>query len=166
MGFKLNLTNDEIKEASKSSNFEPIPEGVYGAVIYTAVEGQSKAKNDMYTIDFKITDGATAIGRKQRGWFTIAPQALFSIIGLHKAIGFPYPNKDTPAGEFEFPDADEYLGHKVNILINQTPFDSVDEETGEAVVKYQSNVKRVYAYDPDKVTGVEVESADSGLFLK
>lgn len=164
MGFKLNLNNDEIK-AAQSTGFPVLPAGVYGALIYTAVQKKSKSGNEMFELDFKITDGAEGIGRKQRGWFVLAPQALFAVVGLNKAVGFPVPDKDTVTdGAFEFEDADEYVGKKVNVLIEVTPYESVDDE-GEDVIKYQNNIKRVTKYDTDKVTGAEVETAAGGLFL-
>ena len=98
MAFKLNLTEAEIKQA-QGGNFEPLPEGTYGAIIYEVVEKQSKAGNDMYEITFKITDGPEGIGRQVKGWFVVTGKALFSVVGLLKALGLPYPNKDTPPGE-------------------------------------------------------------------
>lgn len=164
MGFKLNLNNDEIK-AAQSTGFPTLAEGTYGAVIYTAVQKKSKSGNEMFEIDFKITDGPEGIGRKQRGWFVLAPQALFAVVGLNKAVGFPVPSKDTVTdGAFEFEEADEYLGKKVNIFLEVKPYESVDED-GNDVTKFQNNVKRVTKYDPDKHLGAEVEDAKSGLFL-
>lgn len=164
MGFKLNLTNQEIKAAQ--GGFPVLDEGVYGAKIFSATESKSKAGNDMYVIDYKIIDGPkAAMGRKQRAWYVITSNALFGIIGLNKAVGFPYPTKDTPEGEFEFADAEDYLGKNVNINIVQEDYESVDEETGEDVVKQRNNIKRVTPYDPEKVLGSSVVSADSGLFL-
>lgn len=165
MGFKLNLTNEEIKKAE--SGFTVLPAGIYGATVYDAKEGTSKAGNDMYILDFKITDGPEGVGRKIRSWFTVAPQALFSLIALHKALGFPYPNKDTEEGEFEFPDADEYLGKEVNIQITQEPYQTVDDE-GEEITAFRNNVKKVFKADPDKVSSaedVEEAAASSKLFL-
>ena len=162
MGIRLNLTNDEIKSAQ--GGFPVLPAGVYGATIYSSELKQSKAGNPMYVIDFKITEGAAGIGRKQRSWFVLAPNALFSVIGLNKAVGFPYPTKDTPAGEFEFNDADDYVGKKVNIVLEVEDYESVDEDDND-VTKQRNVVKRVNAYDTDKVTGAEVEDAKSGLFL-
>lgn len=157
MGFKLNLTGEEIKQA-QGNNFEPLPSGIYGAVIYTAVQKQSKAKNEMFEIDFKITDGPAGINRRQRGWFVLSGKGLFKLIELNKATGFPYPDKTTPPGEFEFPDADEYLGIQVNIELDQQPYESIedveDEETGEVteveVTKYRNNLKKVTKYDESK----------------
>lgn len=164
MGFKLNLNNDEIK-AAQSTGFPVLAEGTYGAVIYTAIQKVSKSGNPMFELDFKITDGPEGIGRKQRGWFVLAPQALFAVVGLNKAVGFPVPTKDTVVdGEFEFEEVEEYVGKKVNVFIEVTPYDSVDEE-GEDIVKYQNGIKRVTAYNPDKHTGAEVADTKSGLFL-
>jgi hypothetical protein len=162
MGIKLNLTNDEIKSAQ--GGFPVLPAGVYGANIYSSELKNSKAGNPMYVIDFKITEGQAGIGRKQRSWFVLSPNALFSVIGLNKAVGFPYPTKDTPAGEFEFNDADDYVGKKVNIVLEVEDYESVDEDDND-VVKQRNVVKRVNAYDTDKVTGAEVADAKSGLFL-
>ena len=164
MGFKLNLNNDEIK-AAQSTGFAALPEGIYGAVIYTCVQKQSKGGNEMFEIDFKITDGPEGIGRKQRGWFVLAPQALFAVVGLNKAVGFPVPSKDTVTdGAFEFAEAEDYVGLKVNVKLDQTPYESVDEE-GNDVTKLQNNVKRVTKYDPDKIAGAEATDTKSGLFL-
>lgn len=163
MGIKLNLTNDEIK-AAQSTDFKPLAAGTYGAVIYTSELKNSKAGNPMYVIDFKVTDGPEGIGRKQRSWFVLAPQALFAVIGLNKAVGFPYPTKDTPEGEFEFNDPEDYVGKKVNIVLEVEPYESVDDD-GNDVTKYRNVVKRVNAYDTDKVTDTEVADTKSGLFL-
>lgn len=164
MGIKLNLTNDEIKAAQSSGSFPTLQAGTYGAVIYTSELKKSKAGNPMYVIDFKITEGPEGIGRKQRSWFVLAPQALFAVIGLNKAVGFPYPTKDTPAGEFEFNDPEDYVGKKVNIVLEVEPYESVDDE-GNDVTKTRNVVKRVNAYDEDKITGGEVVDTKSGLFL-
>lgn len=164
MGFKLNLNNDEIK-AAQSTGFPVLEAGTYGAVIYTAVQKKSKSGNEMFELDFKITDGPSGIGRKQRGWFVLAPQALFAVVGLNKAVGFPVPSKDTVTdGAFEFEDAEEYVGKQVNITLDVTDYASVDEE-GEDVTKQQNNIKRVTKYDPDKHLGSEAVEAKSGLFL-
>ena len=160
MGIKLNLTNDEIK-AAQSTDFKPLAAGTYAAVIYTSELKQSKANNPMYVIDFKVTEGQEGIGRKQRSWFVLAPQALFAVIGLNKAVGFPYPTKDTPEGEFEFNDPEDYVGKKVNIVLEVEPYESVDEDDND-VTKYRNVVKRVNAYDPDKVTSAETVDAKSG----
>lgn len=165
MGFKLNLTAAEIKTAQGGS-FPPLPEGTYGAVIYEVVEKQSKAGNDMYQIDFKITEGPEGIGRKQRGWFVVSGKALFSVVGLLKALGLPYPTKDTPAGEFEFPDGDEFLGREVNIKLSQEGYETEDA-SGNVVTQFRNNVKSVFAYDPDKIDeAADEDSAPSaGNFL-
>lgn len=164
MGFKLNLNNDEIK-AAQSTGFPALAAGTYGAVIYTAVQKKSKSGNEMFEIDFKITDGPEGIGRKQRGWFVLAPQALFAVVGLNKAVGFPVPSKDTVTdGAFEFAEADEYVGQKVNIVLEVQDYESVDDD-GNDVTKQQNNVKRVSKYDPDKHTGAEGVEVKSGLFL-
>ena len=63
MGFKLNLTSDEIKKAQGGS-FQPLPAGTYGAIVFDVAEKTSKAGNDMYEIDFKITEGPEGIGRR------------------------------------------------------------------------------------------------------
>lgn len=164
MGIKLNLTNDEIKAAQSSGSFPTLAAGVYGAVIYTSELKTSKAGNPMYVIDFKITEGPEGIGRKQRSWFVLAPQALFAVIGLNKAVQFPYPTKDTPEGEFEFADPEEYVGKKVNIVLEVEPYESVDDD-GEDVTKTRNVVKRVNAYDEGKITGAEAVDVKSGLFL-
>ena len=164
MGFKLNLTNDEIKNA-QGGGFKPLPEGVYGAIIFEAEEKVSANGNDMYRINFKITEGAEGIGRKQYGYFTVTGKALFSVVGLLKATGFPYPTKDTPAGEFEFPDAEEFLGKEVNIKIGQDPYTTEDDE-GNTVTAYRNNIKNVYAYDPDKISlPDEDDDIPAGQFL-
>lgn len=164
MGFKLNLTNEEIKKAE--SGFTPLPAGIYAATVYDAKEAVSKAGNDMYVLDFKITDGPEGIGRKIKSWFTVKADALFSLIALHKAVDFPYPDKNTPAGEFEFPDADDYLGKEVNIQITLEPYQSVDDD-GEEVTLFRNNVKKVLKADPDTVSSADdvEEAASSGLFL-
>lgn len=156
MGFKLNLTSDEIKKAQGGS-FPPLPAGTYGAIVFDVTEKQSKAGNDMYEIDFKITEGPEGIGRKQRGWFVVSGKALFAVVGLLKALDMPYPNKETQPGTFEFPDGDEFLGRDVNIKITQEAYETEGDD-GEVVTAYRNNISRVFAYDPDKIT----ESEDVG----
>lgn len=163
MPIKINLTQDEIK-ASQSTLPPALAAGTYGAIVYDAKFGDSKAGKPMYTIDFKITDGPEGVNRKIRSWYSLAPNALFSTIGLNKAVGFPYPTKDTPAGEFEFADADEYIGQKVNLKIEQEAYQTVDEDENE-VTGYRNVVKRVFPYDEDKVSGAEALDAKSNLFL-
>lgn len=165
MGVTLNLTADEIKDA-QSSGFKPIPEGIYAATIYDAKLGKSKAGNDMYVLDFKITDGPEVRKNyKIRSWFVIKANALFSLIALNKAVGFAYPTKETPAGEFEFPDADEYIGLEVNLKIVQEPYETVDDDDND-ITAFRNNVKTVLPFDPAKVDSADgAEGADSGLFL-
>lgn len=164
MGFKLNLTEAEIKTA-QGGGFPPLPAGTYGAIIFDVTEKQSKAGNDMYEIDFKITEGPDGINRKQRGWFVVSGKALFAVIGLLKALDLPYPQKGD-AGEFEFPDGDEFLGKEVNIKITQEAYETEDDE-GEVVTAYRNNISRVFAYDPDKITQAEDEddAVGGGNFL-
>lgn len=166
MAFKLNLTADEIKNA-QGGGFKPLPKGTYGAVIYEVTEKQSKAGNDMYEIDFKITEGPEGIGRKQRGWFVVSGKALFAVVGLLKALDMDYPSKDTKPGVFEFPDGDEFLGKEVNITIDQEPYQTVDDN-GDEVTTYRNNLKRVFPYDPDKISEPEDDEGgapESGNFL-
>lgn len=166
MGFKLNLTAAEIKSAQGGA-FPPLPAGTYGAIIFEGSESTSKAGNDMYVLDFKITEGPEGINRKQRGWFVVSGKALFSVVGLLKALDLPYPSKETPAGEFEFPDVDAFLGEQVNIKITQESYETEDEE-GNVVTAYRNNISRVFKYDPDKITEAvdeEAEAASSGNFL-
>lgn len=155
MGFKLNLTSDEIKNA-QGGGFKPLPEGTYGAIVFDVTEKQSKAGNDMYEIDFKITEGPDGIGRKIRGWFVVSGKALFSVVGLLKALDFPYPDKNTPAGVFEFPDGDEFLGKELNLKIKQEAYETENED-GEVVTAYRNNISRTFPYDPDKITQPEDE---------
>lgn len=189
MGVKLNLTNDEIKKA-QGGGFETLPAATYGASIYTSELKKSKSSgNPMYQIDFKITEGPAGIGRRVRGWFVLTGKGLFKLVELNKATGFPYPDKSTPAGEFEFPDADEYLGIKVNIKLDIQEYESVAterdvengvlnsetglpvQEEGEPVTKTQNNIAKVLEYDEDKITTAEEleagesEQASGGLFL-
>lgn len=165
MGFKLNLTNDEIKKAQGS--FEPLAAGVYGAVIFEAEEKVSRAGNDMYRINYKITEGPEGVGRKIYGYYTVAGNALFAVNGLLKATGHPYPDKDTPAGDFDFPDAEEFLGQEVNIKITREPYVSEDD-TGKEITAYRNNVAKVFAYDADKISTSdedEGETTTGGQFL-
>jgi hypothetical protein len=164
MGFKLNLTNDEIK-AAQNTGFAALAAGTYGAIIYEVKEKQSKAGNDMYEIDFKITEGQEGVGRKQRSWFVVSGKALFSVVGLLKALDLPYPGKDTEPGEFEFPDGEDFLGREVNIKLAQESYQGVDDD-GKQATMYRNNVKGVYAYDPERITQATDEDAPaSGQFL-
>lgn len=160
MGFKLNLTGEEIKQA-QGGGFPTLPAGTYGAVIYNNTQKLSKSSgNPMFEIDYKIVEGPTGTGRRQRAWYTLTGKGLFKLVELNKATGFPYPDKDTPAGEFEFPDADEYHGKKVNIRLAVEEYESVDDD-GADVTKTRNNVANVYAYDPDKITTAEdLENAE------
>ena len=165
MGIKLNLTADEIKGAQ--GNFEPLPEGTYGAFVYEAKFKESRAGNPMYELNFKITEGPAGVGRKIMGWFTLTPKALFKVIELNKAVGFPYPKSAADAGEFEFADADDYVSEKVNLSIIQEPYESVDDD-GNEVTLFRNNIKRVNPYDPDKISGegdAEAATDKGGLFL-
>jgi len=158
MGIKLNLTNDEIKQA-QGGRFETLPAGTYGAKIFTATQAVSKSsKNPMYVIDYKITEGPAGIGRKLRAWYAITPKALFKIVELHKAVDFEYPDKNTEAGEFEFPDADEYLGKEVLVKLGIESYEGEDEDGNDATLT-RNTVARVLPYDPDKIT-TEDEVAD------
>ena len=148
MGFKLNLTESEIKNA-QGGGFKPLPEGTYGAIVFDVTEKQSKAGNDMYEIDFKITEGPEGIGRKIRGWFVVSGKALFSVVGLLKALDFPYPTKDTPAGEFEFPDGDEFLGKELNLKIKQEAYETENED-GEVVKKLALKAENVVRFTEGK----------------
>jgi hypothetical protein len=165
---KLNLTATEIKDAQ--SGYQALPAGIYSATVYDAKFGDSKAGNPMYTLDFLITDGPEVRKNfKMKGWFVLKANALFSLIALNKSVGFPYPKKDTPAGEFEFPEAEEYLGKEVNLKIVREPYPSEDDE-GNEIVAYRNNIKTVLPFDPDKVDGPADEDEDvvvagSNLFL-
>lgn len=170
MGIKLNLSAQEIKDAQ--GNFEALPAGTYEAVIYDAKFGQSKSSNNpMYTLTFKLL-GAHAKNRQIRGYFVLTAKGLFKLIELNKAVGFDYPKKDTPAGEFEFPDAEEYIGLKVNLVLDKEPYESVDDDNNN-ITAFRNNVKRVNAHDEDKLSDPEdLEAGDDagsnstgGLFL-
>jgi len=170
MAFKLNLTEAEIKDA-QSSTIKPVAEGIYGAVVYEAKEARSKQGNDMYVLDYKILSGPEKVGPKRtfRAWYVVKSNALFSLIALLKALDMPYPKKDTPAGEFEFPEASDFIGEKVNLKIVQEPYESVDDDDNP-VTLMRNNVKTVFAYDEDKIddelSDEEREAAtDSSIFL-
>lgn len=169
MGFRLNLTNDEIK-AAQGNNFAALPKGTYGAVIFSNTFGLSKSSNNpMFTIDFKITEGQAGIGRKIRGWFSLTGKALFKVVELHKAIDFPFPDKNTPAGEFEFPETDEYLGKEVNIVIDVEEYTTdEDDANGDPIKATRNTFKYVRPYDADKHTVAGDEDgteANSNLFI-
>lgn len=167
MGFKLNLTAQEVKDAQ--GGFTPIPEGIYAATIFDAKTAVSKAGNDMYVLDFLITDGPEVRKNfKLKSWFTVKANALFSLIALHKAIDFPYPNPKELAegGEFEFPDADEYLNHQVLIKVVLDPYMGENDE-GETVKMFRNSIKTVLKYDESKITSAEDAEAPASddLFL-
>lgn len=184
MGFKLNLTNDEIKQA-QGGGFPTLPAGTYGALIFENTFKHSKATppNPMFEINFKIVEGPAGVNRKIKGWFVLTGKGLFKIVELHKALGgaeggFPVPDK---SGEYEFPEPDEYLGKPVNIVLDVQEYASVADENdvkngtlnsetgepvkkeGEPVTKTRNGVKYVRAYDPDTITTAEdlEEDADS-----
>lgn len=162
----VNLTQDEIK-AAQSVAPPPLPEGIYGAQIYSAVYKLSKAKKPMYVIEFKITDGPAGIGRKGLlYWASLSPAALFSTIKVLKALDMPYPDKDTKEGDFDFPDPDEFVGEQVNIKLIVDEYESVNDDD-EPETRYQNKVKDVRKYDIDKVSSSDdVEDATAGgVFL-
>lgn len=165
---KLNLTADEIKDA-QGGPIPPLPAGVYGALIYTSEQKTSKQGNEMYQIDFKITEGPVVPKKRTiRGWFVQSGPGLFKLIELNKATGFPYPTKDTPAGEFDLPEADEYLGIQVNIKLGQEPYETVDDE-GNDITAIRNRLDKVLPYDPDKIDSEgdeDAPAASGGMFLK
>jgi len=172
MGIKLNLTGEDIKNA-QGGNFQPLAEGTYGAIVYDAKQKLSKAQNEMYELEFKITDGPEGIDKKIRGYFTLTAKALFKVVELNKAVDLPYPSKAWaeahPGEEFEFAEAEEYLSKKVNLVIIQEPYESVDEDDNP-IVAYRNNIKYVRPYDEEKHTSAEDveakgEAKTGGLFL-
>jgi hypothetical protein len=177
MATTLNLTADEIKEA-QGGNFQPLEAGTYGAVIFSSTQKKSKAGNQMFEIDFKLTEGQgikPGSKRKQRGWFVLSGKGLFKLIELNKATGFPYPKSAEDAGEFAFPDADEYLGIEVLVKIGVEPYESLEEDEdpesatfGEEieVTRYRNTLDKVLKYDQSKIDGGDGEAIDSGVFLK
>lgn len=166
MGIKINLTADEIKDAQ--GGFKPIPEGVYGATVYSAVYKLSKARKPMYEVEYLITEGPEVRKNfKIKSWYSLQPNALFGTIGLLKALDLPYPAKGTPAGEFEFPDAEELVNHSVNLRIILDPYTTEGDDGGEETA-YRNQVKAVFPYDETKIDGPEDEDSatvKSGLFL-
>jgi hypothetical protein len=176
VGFRLNLTGDEIKQA-QGGGFPVLPAGTYGAVIYNNNQKNSKAGNPMFEIDYKIVEGPAGVGRRIRAWYVLSGKGLFKLVELNKATGFPYPDKDTPAGEFEFPDADEYHGKRVNIKITQEPYETVAtaddvtnglaEKVDDDITKQRNVVNKVLEYDADEITSaddLENDTQDAGAF--
>jgi hypothetical protein len=178
MGFKLNLTKDEIT-AAQGGGFPVLPKGTYGAVIYSCKQEISKSSQQpMFTIDYKLTDGPVPVGKRRiRAWYSLTPKALFKVIELNKAVEFPYPNKDT-VGEFEFAEPDEYNSIPVLVKIEVEDYASVSTETDveqgvlnsetgepvtaeeEPVTKQRNVVARVLKYDEDKITTADDLAAD------
>lgn len=155
MGFKLNLTNDEIKQAQ--GGFPTLPAGTYGAVIFENVQKKSKAGNEMFEVNYKITEGPAGVGRKIKSWYVLSGKGLFKLVELNKATDFPVPSK---GGEFELPDADEYLGKQVNIVLDVEEYASVDDDNND-VTRTRNVVKTVKPYDEDAIT-TEVDEEDEG----
>lgn len=168
MGFKLNITPEDIKNAT-GNTFEPIPEGIYGATIVEAVVKDSKAGNPMYALNLRISEGATGIGRKIRSWHVIQGPGSFSSAALLKALDLPYLKKgmtEEEIADFEFPDADDLIGRELNVKIKVESYEGLDEDTGEAETRYRNNVAGTYKYDPDRHTELEEDDAsDSGSLL-
>ena len=172
MGFKLNLTGEDI--ASAQGTFTPLPAATYGAVIYENTQKKSKGSgNEMFETNYKIVEGPAGLNRKIKSWSVLTGKGSFKLVELNKALGgakagFPYPDKNTKPGEFEFTDADEYLGKKVNLQITVEDYNSVDDD-GNDVTKQQNRVAKVLPYDEDKITTKdELENegdAGGGLFL-
>lgn len=167
MGFKLNLTADEVKQA-QGGPIPALPAAKYGATVYSAVQKKSKAQNEMFEIDFKLTEGPVPVGkRKQRGWFALTPAALFKYVELAKATGHPYPKKDD-IGEFEFPEAEDFVGIDVLVQLGVENYNTVDDD-GNDLVAQRNTLDKVLPYDADKITTAEEleegESAEGGLFL-
>lgn len=166
MGFKLNLTKDE-SDAAQGGQPKPLPAGTYGAVIYSNVQGKSKnSGNEMFTIDFKITDGPVQTKRKIRGWFTLEGKGLFKLVELNKAVGFAYPKKGFE-GEFEFAEPEEYVGIDVNLKLGVEEYETVDDDGNDATGE-RNFIARVNPYDESKIDHDTEDAADagSGLFLK
>lgn len=187
MGYKLNLTDDEVKQA-KGNNFDVLPDGTYGAVVYDIKQEISKSSGSpMYTINYKITS-TPGKGRRIRAWYSFQPKALFKLNELNKALGLPVPDK---GGEYEIPDPDEYLSEEVNLVIGKRSYETVatdkdvengvlaDEngvvgpegepvKEGDPITKFQNEVRKVFPYDEDRHTSAEEdaeERAASGLYL-
>lgn len=168
MAFTLALTAEEIKKAQGTS-FEPLPKGTYGASIYESVVKPSKKGNLMYANTYKITAGPTGIGRKIKGWHVIQGDGSFSSANLLKALELPYPDKDTPAGDFEFPDGEEIVGRELNLKLDVEPYDTLNADTGEEETRYNNVIKGTFIYDEDRhddeIEEGEEAGAASGSFL-
>lgn len=182
----LQLSKAEIKQAQGGIP-DPIAEGTYGAVIFESVWKQSRAGNDMYELNFKITEGPEGVGRKLKGWFALTPKALFKVNELIKATGVgEVVTKTTKPGKINFPDEDDFLGIDVVLEVTQTPYESIelldeDPETGEKfldadgepeereveVTKFRNNIAKVLNYDKFSHTIGLTEDADDaeGVFL-
>ncbi len=157
MGFTLKLTKENIEQA-KGQSFEPIPKGVYGATIYEAKVGPSKSSgNPMYTVTYKVDFNGKP--RKVKSWHVIQGPGSFSSANLLKALGLPFPDKDTKEGDFEFPDADELIGEELNVKVDVEPYDSLDEDTGEEVTRYNNVIRGTFAYDESKHSEFDEEAS-------
>lgn len=171
MAFTLDLTGEEIKEATKSREWKPLPEGIYGGVIYEAEQKLSSNKNEMYVITLKVLEGPSA-GRTIRTYVTMAKNTIFATNALFKAVGmedYVVTKDDISTGKsITFPDADELLAKQVNFKVKHEPYIGEDEN-GDDVTKFRDNVKGLFPFDEDKHTNFEEEEDDvpatAGQFL-
>ena len=146
MGKTINLTQDEVNQAK--GIFKPRPEGIYGAVIYSAKEAVAKSSgNDMFVIEYKTTEGQGKPGRKLTAYYSHSKPAWFKLRELLKATGFTINDK---AGEQELPDPEEFLGIAVNLAVTIEDYDSVDDD-GNDIVRQRNTVNKVHVYDEDKI---------------
>ena len=164
MGFTIKLTKENIEQA-KGGSFEPLPKGVYGATIVSAKVGNSKSSgNPMYTIEYNVehSGGRT---RKIKGWHVIAGPGSFSSANLLKALGLPFPGKDTEAGEFEFPDGDELIGETLNVKVGVQSYETINPDTGEEETRYSNNIAGTFPYDENmhSAPGDEDDSPSGNL---
>jgi hypothetical protein len=169
MGITLNLTAEEVKSAQ--GGFTPIAEGTYTAVIYSVKADTSKAGNPMYVFEFKLQEGPEIRKNyKIRTYATLTANALFTLVGINKAVGFPVPDKNAKPNKdgivpFELKDPEDYQGLEVNVRIKHRDYNTVDEN-GDPEVQKQAEVRGVYKYDPSKITGAEGAAApDDGVFV-
>ena len=173
MGVKLNLTQSDIKKAK--GIFEPLPLGVYGAVIFEAKDAISKSSgNPMYTVTYKVTElpeGATeGLGYKFTAYYSQTEKAWFKARELFKAIGRTDIIEGIESSELEFPPADEVLlGEEVNLKLKHDQYESVDDEDNEVTLT-RAVADRVSPRDDAKLRladapAAEEETAAGGKFL-
>jgi hypothetical protein len=111
----------------ENKEFEPVPTGVYNAIITGAEVRDSKSGNQYINWTFEIQDDPVA-GRLVWGMTSLVQSALFKLQSLLAAIGMECD------GEIDF-DPDDAIGKVLRIQVEQ---DNYEGKLRNKVDKYMS----------------------------